>query len=117
MIFPLQEPPEVSRAFLEIKKNPELKIYITFLRTPKMIEVNFSTLCHIFTMSQSLQRVALNKTLITILNNNVDATYFFANERSEVGDEKTSYVDLFPCNVINSNLVHECNPAMYKRVF
>ena len=42
---------------------------------------------------------------------------FFANERSEVGDEKTSYVDLFPCNIINSNLVRECNPAMYKRVF
>ena len=65
---------------------------------------------------QSLQRVALNKTLITILNKNVDAT-FFANERSEVGDEKTSYVDLFPGNIINSNLVRKCNPAMYKRVF
>ena len=42
---------------------------------------------------------------------------FFANDRSEVGDEKTSYVDLFPCNIINSNLARECNPAKYKPVF
>ena len=52
VIFPLQEPSRVSRAFLEIRKTPELKSYITFLRTPqgisgrKIIGVNILTLCH-----------------------------------------------------------------------
>ena len=52
MIFPFHESPGVSRAFLEIIKTPELKSYITFLRTPyaisgqKMTEINFLTLCH-----------------------------------------------------------------------
>ena len=52
MIFALQKPCGVFRAFLEIQKTAELKSYITFLRTPwaisgrKMNEINFLTLCH-----------------------------------------------------------------------
>ena len=53
MIFPLQEPCGVFRAFLEIQKTAELTSYITFLRAPKAIsrrkmnEMNFLTLCHL----------------------------------------------------------------------
>ena len=52
MIFPLHEPCGVFRVFLELRNTPELKSYITFLRTPKgisgrkMNEINFLTLCH-----------------------------------------------------------------------
>ena len=65
VIFPLQELFRVSRAFLEIRKTPELKSYITFLRIPwsisgrKMIGVNILTLCHIFTMPRSPCRYSL----------------------------------------------------------
>ena len=73
MIFRLQESCGVFRSFLEIQKTAELKSYITFLSTPwaisgpKMIGVNFGTLCHIFTMSRSPYRESLlNKTALKL---------------------------------------------------
>ena len=81
MIFPLHQPCGVFRVFLEIRNTPELKSYITFLRTPqaisgrKIIEVNFVTLCHIFTMSRSPYRDSLLRGSNVIVCETISVTF------------------------------------------